>query len=317
MRWQTTHFQLSYNLKTITIWNNRMLNAAWLNTFVTLCDVGHFTRAAAALNMTQPGVSQHVKKLEQQVGKPLLSRDGKAFMPTPAGEAVLAIGRRRLAEERQLRDALGHDDPDTGPVLVACSGSLALLLYPRFMDLMATAPALSIRLEAMPQARILEGVTGGTVDLGIIEHAPLHARLVGDQIGQEDLCLITSAAAPAPSRFSDLDRLGFIAHPDGFAQADELLSVNFPDDYPGADRLRLRSFVNQIGQIPEPVVRGLGYTILPRSGVDAFPGREGLLINDLPVSARHDLWLIHRRGRVLPARAQRVQDVITKTLGTL
>ena len=98
-----------------------MLNSVWLDTFVTLCEVGHFTRAAAALNMTQPGVSQHLRKLEQQVGEPLLSRDGKSFVPTPAGESVLAIGRRRREEERQLRQALQQDDPDSGEASAACS----------------------------------------------------------------------------------------------------------------------------------------------------------------------------------------------------
>ncbi len=117
-----------------------MLNATWLETFATLCDVGHFTRAAAALNMTQPGVSQHVKKLEAQLGQPLLSRDGKSFILTPAGEAVLAIARRRRAEEGTLQGELQHDDPDRGQVSIACSGSLALLLYPRFMDLISKAP---------------------------------------------------------------------------------------------------------------------------------------------------------------------------------
>ena len=117
-----------------------MLNAAWLETFATLCDVGHFTRAAAVLHMTQPGVSQHVKKLESQMGQALLTRDGKSFILTPAGEAVLAIARRRRAEERALQDALQHDDPDRGLVSIACSGSLALLLYPRLLALMAAAP---------------------------------------------------------------------------------------------------------------------------------------------------------------------------------
>ena len=83
-----------------------MLNALWLNSFVTLCETGHFTRAAARLNMTQPGLSQHIQKLEAQLGKPLLSRDGKSFIPTPAGEALLALGRRRRAEEQALLQSL-------------------------------------------------------------------------------------------------------------------------------------------------------------------------------------------------------------------
>ncbi|MRY60822.1 LysR family transcriptional regulator, partial [Parabacteroides distasonis] len=42
-----------------------MINPLWLNTFKTLVEVGHFTQTAEKLYMTQPGVSQHIKKLEQ------------------------------------------------------------------------------------------------------------------------------------------------------------------------------------------------------------------------------------------------------------
>ena len=64
-----------------------MLNATWLETFVTLTEIGHFTRAAEKLNMTQPGVSQHLRKLEEQVGQSLIAQEGKSFTLTPAGEA--------------------------------------------------------------------------------------------------------------------------------------------------------------------------------------------------------------------------------------
>ncbi|MBY8975494.1 LysR family transcriptional regulator [Rhodobacteraceae bacterium NNCM2] len=294
-----------------------MLNAQWLETFVTLCDIGHFTRAASALNMTQPGVSQHVRKLEQQVGAPLLSRDGKSFTPTPAGEAVLAIGRRRRIEERDLREALRFDDPDRGAVGVACSGSLALLLYPRFMEVMATAPGLTLRLEARPQTGVVEGVASGAADFGIVNHAPTHARLEGERLGHDELCLLLPQDSPPPETLADLDVLGFIAHPDGFAYADELLGANFGAEYPGAQHLRQRSFINQIGQIPEPVARGLGYTILPRSGLGDDPVRGRVRIAPLPRPVRHELWLIRRKGRILPARCGKVRKLIEEALRAL
>lgn len=294
-----------------------MLNATWLKTFATLCDVGHFTRAAAALNMTQPGVSQHVKKLETQLGQPLITRDGKSFTLTPAGEAVLAIAQRRRVEESALQAELQHDDPDRGQVSIACSGSLALLLYPRFMGLMAEAPGLSIILEAMPQPRILEGVVAGHFDLGVVDHSPALPRLEGESVGLDELCLLLPPNSTAPQSFAELDALGFIAHPDGFAYADELLGANFPEDHPGADQLRQRSFINQIGQIPEPVLHGIGYTILPRSGVDAHPGRQRLQTMQLPISVRHELWLIQRRNRSLPARTRRIRADIAEVLASL
>ena len=293
-----------------------MLNAIWLDTFVALCEAGHFTRTAAALNMTQPGVSQHVRKLEAQVGQPLLARDGKSFTLTPAGDYLLAIGRRRRGEERDLRHALGFDDPDVGKVSVACSGTMALLLYPRFLDLMTTARSLEIMLEATPEANIFSGVIEGRFDMGIVTHAPVHSRLEGESVGQDELCLLLPKGHPVPESQKALDTLGFIAHPDGLAHADELLGANF-DDYPGVEQIVRRSFINQIGQIPDPVARGLGYTILPRSGISAYAHHDQVTIAALPSVVSHDLWLIKRRKRVLPARSLRIQKEIKAILQKL
>ena len=65
-----------------------MINQQWLHTFLTLVEVGHFTKTAEKLYMTQPGVSQHIKKLEELVEVPLLNRIGKRFWADP--------GRRNL-----------------------------------------------------------------------------------------------------------------------------------------------------------------------------------------------------------------------------
>lgn len=294
-----------------------MLNAQWLETFVVLCEQGHFTKAAARLNMTQPGVSQHLRKLEDQVGQPLITRDGKGFTLTPAGEAVRDLGERRRREESHLRGILDGDDAGQGQVSLACSGSLAMLIYPRAISLMRQSPGLTVRLEAAPQARVLEGVLSGLYDIGIADHQPNNPRLEGDLIGADELCLLLPADEAADPSYADLERLGFIAHPDGFAYADELLSANFPQDYQGVDRLHIRSFINQIGQIPEPVARGVGYTILPRSGVDAYPDHEALRRLKLATPIRHDLWMVRRRGKVLAARTRRIVAEVIETIEEL
>lgn len=96
-----------------------------------------------------------------------------------------------------------------------------------------------------------------------------------------------------------------------------MLSANFPNDYQGVDRLPIRSFINQIGQIPEPVANGVGYTILPRSGVDAYPGRQALACMTLAKPVRHDLWLVRRRGKVLAARTQRIVSEVIDAVSEL
>lgn len=54
-----------------------MINTTWLRTFCTLAEVGHFTLTAERLHMTQSGVSQQVRKLEEQLNTELLVRQGK------------------------------------------------------------------------------------------------------------------------------------------------------------------------------------------------------------------------------------------------
>lgn len=295
-----------------------MLNATWLETYVTLTETGHFTRAAEKLNMTQPGVSQHLRKLEEQVGQSLIAQEGKSFTLTPAGEAVRDLGLSRRTEERHLRDTIMADDPNVGEVKIACSGSFAQLLYPRLLALMRDAPQLLIHLEAAPQDTVVSGVLGGRFDLGVVGQDTGHPRLNAQSIGREELCLILPAdAADETVTFESLEDRGFVAHPDGFAYADDLLSLNFPEAFTGADRIRVRTFVNQIGQIPSPVAEGIGYTLLPRSGIEAFFGRNRLKVVSLPHRRYHELWSVTRRGPEPTARLRAIMRIAHDVAGEI
>ncbi|MCZ4352224.1 LysR family transcriptional regulator [Roseovarius aestuarii] len=290
-----------------------MLNATWLETFTTLCDIGHFTRTAEQLAMTQPGVSQHLRKLEAQVGKPLITQVGKSFDLTAAGEAVLAVGLARREQERDLEARIQVDDPDKGEINIACSGSFAMWVYPHLLDRMHSAPDLVIRVTAMPHSSIVKGVLSGDIDLGVVAEHVDHPRLEATRIGSEELCLVAPAAFDEHNvDLKALNALGFVAHPDGYAYADDLFTPNFAEEYRGADRLKIRTFINQIGQIPIPVAQGLGYTILPQSGVDAFAAKQDLKIVQLPIPRRHDLWLVSMQGRAEFARVAAIGELIKR-----
>jgi DNA-binding transcriptional LysR family regulator len=295
-----------------------MLNATWLETYVTLTETGHFTRAAERLNMTQPGVSQHLRKLEEQLGQSLIAQEGKSFTLTPAGEAVRNLGLSRRTEERHLRDTIMADDPDVGEVRIACSGSFAQLLYPRLLALMKVAPQLLVHLEAAPQDTVVSGVLDGRFDLGVVGQDTGHPRLNAKSIGREELCLILPAdGADERVTFQSLEDRGFVAHPDGFAYADDLLSLNFPEAFMGSDRMTERTFVNQIGQFPSPVAEGIGYTLLPRSGIDAFSERNRLKIVSLPHRRYYELWSITRRGPEPTARLCAIMKIAHEVAGEI
>lgn len=73
-----------------------------LRYFVTVVEEANFTRAAARLHLTQPGLSAQIRQLEKEVGQPLLDRSGRSITPTATGAAVLPHARAALQAAQQI-----------------------------------------------------------------------------------------------------------------------------------------------------------------------------------------------------------------------
>ncbi|MGG2399943.1 LysR substrate-binding domain-containing protein [Pseudomonas sp. SH1-B] len=85
-----------------------MLDLDLLQTFVSVVDAGGFTRAGERVNRTQSTVSQQIRKLEEQVGRPLLLRQraGKSVQLTEDGEHLLGYARRLVGLANEASDML-------------------------------------------------------------------------------------------------------------------------------------------------------------------------------------------------------------------
>ena len=77
-----------------------------LEIFLKVAELGSFSRAAEALFLTQPTVSEHVRALEDELGVQLLDRLGRGTTPTRAGTLLLGYARRLLALSREARQAI-------------------------------------------------------------------------------------------------------------------------------------------------------------------------------------------------------------------
>lgn len=75
--------------------------------FVAIADVRSFTRAAELQGVSQPTLSRQLKALEDSLGAPLVNR-GKLITLTPAGEAILPLARRMLADSETARTAVAE-----------------------------------------------------------------------------------------------------------------------------------------------------------------------------------------------------------------
>lgn len=282
-----------------------MLNSLWLQTFIKLAETGHFTQTANQLNMTQPGVSQHLKKLEQQVGAPLIIKIGKGFELTREGDLLLAYAQNMVAQEGQLRGAIHQDDPSTGTIRIACSGSMALYLYPKLLSRQHQYRDLAINLEVAPNQRILQLLLENQIDVGVVTQQINQTTLQQEVIGTEPLCLIAPASANlANPTLKQLDTLGFIDHPDGQHYAERLLSANYSEYLGTTGQRKVSGYINQLNQILVPVAQGLGYTVLPEMALRSFGEKQKLQQVKLKVPVSDTLYLTTKRYKTLPARYQ-------------
>lgn len=293
------------------------LNPQWLETFKVLVEVGHFTQTAEKLYMTQPGVSQHIKKLELACGHELLKREGKSFELTEQGQQVYDYALTQSLRELELLESLSFDDPQSGECRLACSGALALLMYPQLISLQKQYPELTAHIEAAPNHKILDDIQSGSIDLGVVTHIPTPSLFQSKKFASEPLCLIL------PRQYQDLPitpellvQLGLVKHPD----AEHYLSLYF--DLCGdkklaalnSDSFPVVSYINQIGQILLPISQGIGFTVLPQSAVEMFAERHLLHVHTPPETVLETLYLVQKRNRQLPERYVMIKEVFKQSL---
>jgi DNA-binding transcriptional LysR family regulator len=145
-----------------------------LHTFVCVVDAGGFTKAGERVNRTQSTVSQQIRKLEEQLGRPLLLRQraSKLIELTEDGERLMGYARRLVALSMEAHSVLCRSD-DTGVVKLG---------VPEDFDVQRLMTLLSGFAQQHPRIR-LDTVNGLSVDL----HARLEAREIDLALVKRDL----------------------------------------------------------------------------------------------------------------------------------
>jgi DNA-binding transcriptional LysR family regulator len=103
-----------------------------LATFLAVEQTGSFTQAAARLGIQQPTVSQHIRRLERQVGRTLVLRDTHSVSLTADGEAMTGFARNILAASEQAAAYFSGDRP-SGRLRIGIADDLALTRLPQIL----------------------------------------------------------------------------------------------------------------------------------------------------------------------------------------
>ncbi|MGI5129801.1 LysR family transcriptional regulator [Pseudonocardia sp. CA-107938] len=157
-----------------------------LDCFIALAEELHFHRAAERCHMSQPAMSQQIRKLEHELDVRLAHRTKRVVSLTPAGEVFLTEARKTVRQmELAAELAQRTDRGEIGQLTVGVTAPALFVVFPeiarRFRQLL---PHVGLVVRELTTAEQERSLMRGDIDVGII-HPPLdEAALHSEQIGR-------------------------------------------------------------------------------------------------------------------------------------
>jgi DNA-binding transcriptional LysR family regulator len=244
-----------------------------LEYFVAVARHGHFGRAAEAAYVTQPALSQQVRRLEAELGVALLRRTSRGVELTPAGADLLARAETILAEAAAARAEMDeHADVVRGAVRVAATAADAVRLPETLAAFHRDHPGVRIALRQSSAAEALELVRRGAVDLAVLSPAGDPGGLEVTPLAEEPLRLIVEPGDPLTGcavRLGDLSGRPFVLAEPGSALREAVVDACQAEGFSPVPLLE----VGDPSAVRFLVGAGLGVSLVPASWLEV-PGPE-------------------------------------------
>ncbi|CAB1212470.1 transcriptional regulator CynR [Serratia liquefaciens] len=261
--------------------------------FLAVAEQGNFTRAAEALHVSQPTLSQQIKQLEENLGTPLFDRSGRTVRLTDAGMAWMRYARLALQDLEAGTRAI-HD------VATLERGNLRLAMTPTFTAYLVGPvidafyrqyPGVSVSIHEMTQDRIEALLAEDRLDVGIAFSQAQSVDIVAEELFTESLNMMVGAQHPLVQQREPLSAQVFEQQP-LVLLSEDFATRQFIDDYCRRQGIRPRVAMeaNTIGAIIEIVRRGQLATLLPAAVAqenlqlhpvrltDVMPARRAVLL---------------------------------------
>jgi DNA-binding transcriptional LysR family regulator len=173
-----------------------------LEMFVRVAELGSFSRAADALFLTQPTISEHIRALEEELDVQLLDRLGRGATPTRAGQLLLGYANRMLALGREARQAIDQFQGRLiGELLVGGSTIPGEYLLPGLIgQFKRKYPEISICLLIGSSQQVSDWVEEGRVEVGVVGARPGARVLEAVELIPDELVLVVPADHPWAGR---------------------------------------------------------------------------------------------------------------------
>jgi DNA-binding transcriptional LysR family regulator len=280
----------------------RTLDIAPLRSFVAVADAGGFQRAADALHLSQGAISQHVRRLESAIGRPLVERQGRGFRFTADGEKLLSQARRILALHDEVLESFSEEETET--IVIGSTEHAAAQLLPYLAaSLDRSLPGHRIRFRIDRGTKLREAFAAGQIDLALLigPSDDPRAAVVGD-------LELTWYSAPGWAPPGHAEPLPVVAFDDPCALRSRALETLSSHSIP----VIIRAEAMQLAGVHAAVIAGLGVALM--ATLEQAP--EGLEARDeLPRADPIPLTVWSRQG-LAPAVSGHVSRALRRLLAT-
>lgn len=259
------------------------LDIVQLRTFVAIADCGGFGRAASALHLSQPTVSQHVRSLERKLQQTLVEKAGRQAQFTQRGERLLVQARRILRVHDEALEAL--DAVNENPIIVGSTETAADQILPELLSTVRDAfPGRPVQFMIDRSTQLGDAVLRGVVDVAVI--LGVGGDLPGRQVGTLPLDWYSAPEFALPEDAP----LPLVAYVEPCGMRQRALQ-------------QLGAYGHAVQVVAEPTSlegviaaarAGLGVAVLPTAHTHV---PDGLVIRrDLPALGSINVRLVSRRG---------------------
>src|SRR5215471_2332332 len=171
--------------------NPNDLDLRLLRSFLAVAQCGKVSTAAKQLHLSQPAVTAHLRRLEEIVGKPLVSRSTRGVKLTTHGHALRTFSAEIQNTLSRIEASFESEHKLSGKLRFGASLTIASHVIPSFLgEFSRLYPEVEIELRVDNTEVVLDSVREGFYPFGLVEGSPRAAGLRLEQFVEDEVILV-------------------------------------------------------------------------------------------------------------------------------
>lgn len=249
------------------------MNLKQIKYVITLADIGSFSEAAELLGISQPSLSQYIKKIETELGTELFERASGKVRLTDAGNVYLKTGKQMLRLQQNMENKLKDiSEYKEGTILIGASPFRSITIMPpvtkKFQE---KYPDIKLVIEELATKELQEAAERNEFDLCLTTLPVDESKLMYDVILEEEVGIAVTKGSELDLRLSQnisengsidvslLNNEPFVMLPQHLAMQHELNTLCFQNNI----SLKKAAIVKSLGTQLEMVAAGVGSALVP------------------------------------------------------